>query len=107
MEKENADAQPASLHKEDEKDMKPEPLTSQELDTLTSYADGGYRIKMALGISERVLRELALDANIEQCRKCYWWCEAGEMIPDGMEEPDGHCCNCRPVCETTIDKPDR
>ena len=71
------------------------PLTDSQLDTLTSYPDGDLKVRRELNITHLQLTELALNANIEQCPSCKWWCESGELIPTDSDEPDGHCSNCR------------
>jgi hypothetical protein len=71
------------------------PLTDKEVDTLTSFADGQQRIQRERRINLSELLNLALDVGVEQCPGCKWWAESGEMIPDGSEDTDGKCSNCR------------
>jgi len=78
------------------KAIKQQPLTDDEIDTLTSNADGEYKIRRSRKVGLYELKELALDENVEKCPTCYWWVESGELIPDGSDETDRHCLNCRP-----------
>lgn len=70
-------------------------LTDKDIDDLTSYADGEGRIRARLKVSGPQLKELALNANVEKCPGCGWWCESHELIPVDSDEPDGKCSNCR------------
>lgn len=65
------------------------------IDTVTSYADGIFRVMRDTGKEIPELRELFLNHNVEECPSCHWWCESSELIPDGKDEPDGKCMNCR------------
>ena len=69
-------------------------LTNEDVDDLTSYADGAWRIQRKYNIDIGELAEAALDKNVEQCPGCRWWCESGELVDDNGE-PDGKCDNCR------------
>lgn len=70
-------------------------LTEDDIDKLTSFADGEIRIRSKYDIGYAELRDLALNWQVERCPHCYWWAESGEMLPPGEDEPDGHCGNCR------------
>lgn len=70
-------------------------ITSEMIDTVTSYADGIFRVMRETGKTKAELKELFLDKNIEECPHCQVWCESSELISDESDEPDGYCNNCR------------
>ena len=70
-------------------------LSEDDIDTLTSYADGESRIMCKHKINSVQLWEAALNHNVEKCIGCGWWAGSGEMLPYDSDTPDGHCCNCR------------
>jgi len=71
-------------------------LTAQQLDTLTSYADGEARVRRQTRLTSAALREVALNSQVEKCPGCGWWAESHEMLCPERGEPDGYCLNCRP-----------
>ena len=75
--------------------MKRKILSEMDISDLTGYADGEYRIRVRLKISQSELHDLALDAGVEKCNNCGWWDETHSMIPHDTDEPDGKCDNCR------------
>lgn len=70
-------------------------LTDQQIDTVTSYADGAERVMQELGCTRETLEEALLDANVERCPNCGWYTDSFHLIDDGEAEPDGYCDNCR------------
>jgi hypothetical protein len=69
-------------------------LSDDDIDDLTSYADGQSRVRRRLNIGSDELTEAALDKNVEQCSACRWWFESGELVDDSGE-PTGKCGDCR------------
>ncbi|MFG1270792.1 hypothetical protein V5F40_22840 [Xanthobacter sp. DSM 14520] len=50
-------------------------------------------ISDALAVSDDQVEDLLLDAGLERCSDCEWWCEVGELIgEDGMPSPCPSCC---------------
>ena len=47
------------------------------------------------GIDLETLDELLLDMSIERCAGCGWYDDCFALIPDGEDDPDGQCSNCR------------
>lgn len=70
-------------------------ITEVHVDTVTSYANGFYRVKSETGLSDEVLRDKLLDHSVEQCPNCKWFTESFNLLPDGHDTADGYCDNCR------------
>lgn len=81
----------------DKKYGKIETMTGEEIcDILTTHGDGMSMLIMTTGLDKKRIEEIALDeGNVEQCPTCKWYCPAYELLPDGEDEPDGYCENCR------------
>lgn len=71
-------------------------LTDEQIETVTGYADGAYRVMAELGIDREELDAALLDVNVERCENinCGWYDDASSMLNDDGE-PDGFCENCR------------
>lgn len=71
-------------------------LADDQIDIITSFADGADRVMRALSIDRATLEELLLDSNVERCKniRCRWYDESSSMLND-EGEPDGFCENCR------------
>lgn len=74
-----------------------EAVESEVCDIVVSYADGLQRASLILAehIDENDIEEWLLSRNIEKCPCCEWMVESYQLIPDGEEDADGHCENCR------------
>ncbi|MBP8275566.1 MAG: hypothetical protein KAX55_01560 [Propionivibrio sp.] len=72
-------------------------LTDEQIDVVTSFADGADRVMLELGIDRATLDEALLNDNIERCRnpRCGWYTDSFNLLDDGEDEPDGFCDNCR------------
>ncbi|GAB3357901.1 MULTISPECIES: hypothetical protein [Giesbergeria] len=72
-------------------------LTDDQIDTITSYADGADRVMRELGIDRSVLNESLLNHNVERCGnpRCAWYTDSFSLLDVGEDEPDGFCDNCR------------
>lgn len=70
-------------------------LTDEDIDRLTSLADGEYRVRRDRKITLEELEQAALNCNIEKCPKCGWWTESHNLLDIDEEEVDGFCDNCR------------
>lgn len=64
-------------------------------DLVTSYVMGAEKAMQELGIDQETLDEVLLGMNVEQCPNCGWYDDCYAMLPDGQDEPDGQCSNCR------------
>ena len=75
----------------------PDAIVNKACDAATGYADGWTRAMRILEpyISADEVDEFLLSNNIEKCNSCEWFVESSELIPDGSDDPDGLCENCR------------
>ncbi len=74
-------------------------LSDKQLDMVTSYADGAYRVMAELKVDKPTLDEMLLDHNVEQCPNCHWYTDSCHLVVDS-DEPDGFCDNCRRYSDT-------
>lgn len=70
-------------------------LTDQQVDTVTSYGDGAFRVMAETGLDKQALDAKLLNFNVEQCPHCHWYTDSFHLLADGDDEPDGFCDNCR------------
>lgn len=65
-------------------------------DLTASYVDGLSRALAEFDVDQDELDDVLLDLNVEQCPSCAWYVDSHALIPpDGDDEPDGCCPNCR------------
>lgn len=56
-------------------------------------------VKSAASIAEEMelsddeVEELMLDADLERCPECEWWCRCGDLLDDNDDA--GACSSCR------------
>jgi hypothetical protein len=75
----------------------PETVASEVREIAVSYADGLQRVSTILVkfMDDNDVEEWLLSEGVEKCPCCEWLVESYQLIPDGDDDPDGHCENCR------------
>lgn len=64
-------------------------------DMVTGYVDGLVKALREFGIEQEELNDVLLDVNVEQCPGCRWYVDSRDLMPDGADDPDEKCPNCR------------
>ncbi len=70
-------------------------LTEEQVETVTSYVDGYYRVMHQTGMTQAELDDALLDHNVEECPFCAVYSFSFDMVNDDTGEVDGRCTNCR------------
>ena len=64
-------------------------------DIVTGYVDGLGKAMREFGVEQDELDDVLLDVNVEPCPGCGWYVDSRDLIPEGVDYPDGQCPSCR------------